>query len=308
MTDAILGANFLTDYEATIDFKTRSFITRQSGETSRHSFSFDMRAKEGNGGEQVSNPDQNDRGLTTPRTIDSDPSTTCANVQGISVFRPELSELQGGPRSDIKKNEEATYLSGENFSASVDEKCEGALSKDEDRAQFSDDVYLNYELFYPDDGYCVASGSYVDCEGEMGHCKFQETSSDLIVEPENTSAIPVRDLKLKVNEASSLNQEQKDELFKLLLNFRSHFSKKPGRCNMFVYKFEVCSTEPLVGFSRPIPFAVRPAVRTQIQEMLKDGIIELSQSSYLNPWTIVMREGKSLRIYLDARHMNTYTT
>jgi hypothetical protein len=45
---------------------------------------------------------------------------------------------------------------------------------------------------------------------------------------------------------------------------------------MFEYKFEVSSTEPVAGCSRPIPFSVRPAVRSQIQEMLRDEIIETS--------------------------------
>jgi hypothetical protein len=75
---------------------------------------------------------------------------------------------------------------------------------------------------------------------------------------------------------------------------------------MFTYKFEVSCTEPFAASPRPIPFSVRPAVRKQIQDMLNDGIIELLSSSYINPLTIVMREGKSPRICVDARRVNTY--
>ena len=53
--------------------------------------------------------------------------------------------------------------------------------------------------------------------------------------------------------------------------------------------------------SRLIPFALRNQVREQIQEMLKDGILEELHSAYINPITLVVREGKVVRICLDAR-------
>jgi hypothetical protein len=48
-------------------------------------------------------------------------------------------------------------------------------------------------------------------------------------------------------------------------------------------------------------------VRSQIQDILQDGIIENSTSSYLNPLTIVMRDGKAPKICVDARRVNAYT-
>jgi citrate lyase gamma subunit len=56
--------------------------------------------------------------------------------------------------------------------------------------------------------------------------------------------------------------------------------------------------------SRPIPFALRNQVREQIQEMLKHGILEELQSAYINQITLVVREGKAVRICLDARRIN----
>jgi hypothetical protein len=38
--------------------------------------------------------------------------------------------------------------------------------------------------------------------------------------------------------------------------------------------------------------------------MLKDGILEQSHSAYFNPFTLVVREGKAVRIGLDARRIN----
>jgi hypothetical protein len=41
--------------------------------------------------------------------------------------------------------------------------------------------------------------------------------------------------------------------------------------------------------------------------MLKDDILEVSKSPFLNPLTIVHREGKKIRICVDARKVNQYT-
>jgi hypothetical protein len=41
--------------------------------------------------------------------------------------------------------------------------------------------------------------------------------------------------------------------------------------------------------------------------MLSDGILETSNSSILNPLTIIQREGKKIRLCVDARKVNQYT-
>jgi hypothetical protein len=45
--------------------------------------------------------------------------------------------------------------------------------------------------------------------------------------------------------------------------------------------------------SRPIPFALRNQMREQIQAMLKYYIFYESQSAYINPVTLVFREGEA---------------
>jgi hypothetical protein len=41
--------------------------------------------------------------------------------------------------------------------------------------------------------------------------------------------------------------------------------------------------------------------------MLKDDILEVGNSAVLSPLTIVQRDGKKPRIYMDARKVNQYT-
>jgi hypothetical protein len=64
-------------------------------------------------------------------------------------------------------------------------------------------------------------------------------------------------------------------------------------------------SKPTVGHSRPIPFSARAEVRYQIHEMLRDEILETSDSSFLNPLTIVYKENKQPRMCLDARKINS---
>jgi hypothetical protein len=63
----------------------------------------------------------------------------------------------------------------------------------------------------------------------------------------------------------------------------------------------------IVGYSRPIPFAVRPAIREQIKQMLQDNILEIRNSPFLNPLSVVYKEDKKIRIRVDARRVNQHT-
>jgi hypothetical protein len=64
----------------------------------------------------------------------------------------------------------------------------------------------------------------------------------------------------------------------------------------------------LVGYSRPIPFAVKPAVREQITQMVNDDTYPRNfKFSFFNPFTVVSKEGKKTRICVDARKMNQFT-
>jgi len=60
--------------------------------------------------------------------------------------------------------------------------------------------------------------------------------------------------------------------------------------------------------SRTIQFALREEERTQIQAMIEDGILEESYSGYVNPFTLVHRENKPVRICVDARGLNRHMT
>jgi hypothetical protein len=53
-----------------------------------------------------------------------------------------------------------------------------------------------------------------------------------------------------------------------------------------------------------VPYSARADVSKQIEQMMEDGILELSESSFINPLTIVYWENKELRICIDAKRLN----
>jgi hypothetical protein len=63
-------------------------------------------------------------------------------------------------------------------------------------------------------------------------------------------------------------------------------------------------SKPIVGHSRPVQFSARVEVRSQLQEKLRDEVLEMSDSPLINPLTIVYKENKQPRICLDARKIN----
>jgi hypothetical protein len=106
---------------------------------------------------------------------------------------------------------------------------------------------------------------------------------------------------------TTLNDQQREEVRGILRRYAVFFTSKPGLCRDFEYEFELMSDTPITSRERPIPYALRPAVRAQIEEMQKDRILELSKSPYLNPLTIVPRKNKAPRICIDARRLNAIT-
>ena len=86
--------------------------------------------------------------------------------------------------------------------------------------------------------------------------------------------------------------------------YQEHFVTRPGRCNMFEYRFQMQGRLPKSCNSRPIPFSLRREVREQMEEMIKNGILEISLSPYVNPLTIIQRKDKPVRVCVDARQAN----
>jgi hypothetical protein len=120
-------------------------------------------------------------------------------------------------------------------------------------------------------------------------------------------ALQAADLYSLVRRVTNLSANEQSELCQVLLRYKDHLKTKPGRCNLFTYEFRVEADKPIIGFSRPSPFAFRPAARDLINQMLADDVLEVSTSPVLNHLTVVTKKEGDVRICVDARKVNEFT-
>lgn len=125
--------------------------------------------------------------------------------------------------------------------------------------------------------------------------------------PPDPRSLRSEDVYKLVEQVSSLNVEQRQKLSSVLLKYLDFMTTKPGLCTLLNYKFQVVSDQPIVSFSRPIPFAQRPAIQELINQMMSDGILEICNSEILNPLTVVKKDDGKIRMCVDARKINQVT-
>jgi len=142
---------------------------------------------------------------------------------------------------------------------------------------------------------------------EEGNTDDTEPATDTHNTVTDDRAITTDQIRELINEMENLTFNQKQKLTAILMRHQGSLTKKPGKCRGFEYTFQMQGQLPKSNYSRPLPFALRPAVSEEIRQLLKDDILEESHSAYLNPLTVVQREGKSPRICVDARKINQVT-
>jgi len=145
------------------------------------------------------------------------------------------------------------------------------------------------------------------------HGRYEEGNIDIepatdthntVTDDRAITTVQIREL---ITEVENLTSNQKQKLTAVLMRHQRSLTKKPGKCRGFEYTFQVQGQLPKSNYSRPLPFALRPAVSEEIRQLLKDDILEESHSAYLNPLRVVQREGKSPRICVDACKVNQVT-
>jgi hypothetical protein len=183
-------------------------------------------------------------------------------------------------RSNSKRNEQGEEdpvvkvriaLATEKYNPSVIRRSD--VDKDESQGQRP--KRTGYDINKVSTGACIPGNTTQHSDLPDPRCASCETITQL------------------ANSVGNLSAEQKNELRELLLGYRGHFTSKPGKFHMLEYEFELNNTTPTVAHTRPVPLTLRPAVRSQLRQMVEDGIIETAKSPYINPLTIVPRPGST---------------
>lgn len=93
-----------------------------------------------------------------------------------------------------------------------------------------------------------------------------------------------------VNAAETFDGAAKENLCKLLKSYSDVFSETPGRTNVYEHEILLHDEKPFFKASYPIPLAYRSEVKRQIDEMVKQKVIEEAQTEYVSPLTVVKKK------------------
>ena len=114
-----------------------------------------------------------------------------------------------------------------------------------------------------------------------------------------------------------ISVQQAEELIRIYNRYKHIFSDAPGKVKDYQCRIRFKEPVDFKKKSYPIAYSQRNAVRAEINQMMEDDIIELSQSPYTSPIEMCIRDrpytspivaipkkdGK-VRICLDAREIN----
>lgn len=102
----------------------------------------------------------------------------------------------------------------------------------------------------------------------------------------------------------SLVNDQRNEVRKLLVEYRAVFSDEPGCTRVYEHQIILKNNKNVVRKSYPVALSQRSAVNKEIQDMLELDIIEPSNSEHCNPVHVVPKKNGKVRLCLDARFIN----
>lgn len=108
----------------------------------------------------------------------------------------------------------------------------------------------------------------------------------------------------RIHQNTNITTQQKDQLLDVIHDYRDVFSNKPGRCNCYEYELKLKCDVEICKRSYPIPYKLIQQVDLEINKMVQMGIIREEQTPYISPCVIVNKEGRGIRICLDARKVN----
>ncbi|XP_068240734.1 uncharacterized protein [Palaemon carinicauda] len=110
---------------------------------------------------------------------------------------------------------------------------------------------------------------------------------------------------VKINQ--ELSEDKKEELARILQEYKNVFTDVPGRTNVIEHVINLSSKGPVRCRPYPVPYALQQDIDREIERMLKLGVIECSNSPYATPLIVVKKKDGSNRMCLDFRKINKLT-
>ena len=107
--------------------------------------------------------------------------------------------------------------------------------------------------------------------------------------------------------SQDLEGSKQDEIWDLLYRYQDVFTDVPKRTTLMDCKIELTTNEAIRSRPYPVPQAMRETIRSEVEDMLRLGVIERSDSPYGHPIVIVKKADGSNRFCIDFRRLNKVT-
>jgi transposase InsO family protein len=105
----------------------------------------------------------------------------------------------------------------------------------------------------------------------------------------------------------NLSEDIKKKIDCLLMEYKDIFSDVPGRTNLVEHEIKVTQEEPVRQRAYPTPYGLQKDIDKEIDEMLKAGIIERTDSPYAAPLVVVKKADGSNRLCCNYKQLNKIT-
>lgn len=115
---------------------------------------------------------------------------------------------------------------------------------------------------------------------------------------------PSQASELNVNPA--LSDTQKEDLRKLAEEFPDVISSLPGKTDTVVHSIRLNSHTPVHKKPYPVPYHLKEVFNEEVDNMIKLGVIEPSDSPYCSP-VVLVKKDDSYRLCIDYRALNDTT-
>ncbi|XP_049514006.1 uncharacterized protein LOC125941102 [Dermacentor silvarum] len=104
--------------------------------------------------------------------------------------------------------------------------------------------------------------------------------------------------------SEDMTEEQKSQVTDILEAYQGVLTDVPGKTHLVQCKLQVTTEAPIQAKQYPIPFAIQETVQKEVQQMLRQGIIERSDSPYQSPVVVVKKKDGAIRLCIDFRLLN----
>jgi hypothetical protein len=197
-TDAILGANFLVEYQVIMDFTNRSFSTKKGDIVTRHNFFFDVMAGGGRESRSVSNPNNLADFSQSLQTLDEDRSRLGLGVKGTNLRDPDIPESRGKQRRRISGGFDNSYdAHGEVNPLLLGVRRED-VNVEDSGARFPGTLNISRVYENPEEGSDAVVQHYNCYKTSKDGSALQEYDHDSDTEQGDARSVSVQELRAKV--------------------------------------------------------------------------------------------------------------